>query len=105
MADSTEKWWKAPPEFADQVERNRADFKAQFGSFEGAEIRSYWLGTSEDGAWLAFQFHMPDGSVHKFTLRADWVPQFVTQLAGATDEMNERRIATALVAAEPQGEA
>ncbi|TGP50419.1 hypothetical protein EN873_24960 [bacterium M00.F.Ca.ET.230.01.1.1] len=105
MAVDSDKWWKAPPEFAQMVERNRADFKAQFGSFEDAEIRSYWLGTSEDGAWLAFQFVMPDGSVHKFTFRTDWVPQFITQLAGATDEMNDRRLAVGLAAAEPKGEA
>ena len=82
---SAQKPWNAPPEFAATVERNRAEFKAQFGSFEEAEIGPYWLSTSEDGAWLAFQSHRPDGSIHRFALPASMVPQFIVELAGATD--------------------
>ncbi|MGX9148353.1 hypothetical protein [Mesorhizobium sp. 128a] len=94
-----------PPELAKQVERNREAFKAQFGAFEEAVIDRYWLGTSEDGAWLAFQFHRPDGTVQRFTLRAEWVLHFITELAGASDEMNERRLLAGLASAAPVGQA
>ncbi|TGS95273.1 hypothetical protein EN814_16350 [Mesorhizobium sp. M2D.F.Ca.ET.171.01.1.1] len=102
MADNP---WKAPPEFAEMVERNRADFKAQFGSFAEAEIDRYWLGTPEDGNHLAFQFYRPDGTVHRFALPASMLPQFIIELAGASDEMNTRRLAIGLAAAQPKGEA
>lgn len=100
-----EKWWKPPPELAEVVEASRRGFRAQFGDFGEAQISAYALGTSEDGEFLAFQFQRPDGSVHRFTLSASMLPQFITELAGATDDMNVRRIATALVAAEPRGQA
>ncbi|TPL75120.1 hypothetical protein [Mesorhizobium sp. B2-3-15] len=99
------KSWPVPPEYAALVGDSRKGFRAQFGSFDEAQISAYALGTSEDGGHLAFQFIMPDGSVHRFTLRSEWVPQFVIELAGATDDMNERRVAAALVAAEPKGQA
>lgn len=105
MVDKPEKWWKAPPEFTHLVERNRNDFKAQFGSFEDALVESYWLGTSEDGRYLAFQFGRPDGTIHRFAMPSPWVPQFVTQLAGSTDEMGERQLAMALTVAEAKGQA
>lgn len=96
---------KALAEFADRVERNRRHFKIQFGNFEEAEIETYWLGTSEDGAYLAFQFGRPDGSTHRFAMPSEWVQQFVYELAGATDDMNQRRVAAALIKVEPKGKA
>ncbi|TGP27361.1 hypothetical protein EN875_034030 [Mesorhizobium sp. M2D.F.Ca.ET.232.01.1.1] len=102
MADNP---WKAPPEFAEMVERNRAAFKGQFGSFDDALIDRYWLGTSEDGSCVAFQFYRPDGTIHRFALPPEMVPQFVIEFAGATDEMNDRRLAVGLAAAQPKGEA
>lgn len=95
---------KPPPELEAIVEASRRGFRAQFGSFSAA-LSAYALGTSEDGEYLAFQFQRPDGSVHRFTLTASMLPQFIVELAGATDDMNVRRIATALVAAEPRGQA
>lgn len=94
-----------PPELADLIEASRNGFRAQFGNFDEALVSGYALGTSEDGSHLAFQFAMPDGSVHRFTLRAEWVPQFIVELAGATDDMNSRRLAASLAAAEPKGQA
>lgn len=102
MADNP---WNAPPEVAAMVERNRADFKAQFGDFRAAEVNTYWLGTSEDGAWLAFQFHRPDGSIHRFAMSSQRVEQFIIELAGATDEMNARRLAAAMRAMPTKGQA
>ncbi|MGX5800243.1 hypothetical protein ACWGS9_03270 [Bradyrhizobium sp. Arg314] len=96
---------RPPPELADLVEASRKGFRAQFGSFQDAQVSAYALGASEDGAWLAFRFIMPDGSDHRFTLRAEWVPQFVVELAGATDDMNERRVATAMKAMPRKGQA
>ncbi|UVK47570.1 hypothetical protein BPNPMPFG_003357 [Mesorhizobium sp. AR07] len=87
------------------VERNQREFKAQFGSFEDAEIDIFWLGTSENGKFLAFQFYRPEGSIHRFALPSSRVSQFVTQLAGTTDEMNDRQVAAALAKAEPKGQA
>ncbi|MEI9403561.1 hypothetical protein [Mesorhizobium argentiipisi] len=87
------KWWKSPPELAPVVEKNRAEFKAQFGSFEDVEFVSYWLGTSEDGKYLAFQFHRPDGSIHRFALPGHRVELFFTDLAASIDEMGERQLA------------
>jgi len=43
MVDNGDTWWKAPPEFSGLVEQNRAEFKAQFGSFPDALIKRYWL--------------------------------------------------------------
>jgi hypothetical protein len=100
-----EKWWKAPPEFTDMVERNREAFKAQFGSFEDAVIERYWLGTSEDGRFLAFQFHRPDGTIHRFAMPGHWAHQFVTEIAAATDEMGGRQLAVALTAVPAKGQA
>lgn len=94
-----------PPELADLIEGSRRGFRAQFGSFVEALVSAYAVGTSEDGSHLAFQFVMPDGSVHRFTLRAEWVPQFVIELAGATDDMNERRVAAAMRAMPTKGQA
>ncbi len=105
MADKIEKWWKAPPEFAQAVEQNRANFKAQFGSFEDVLIKLYWLGTSDDGAYLAFQFHRPDGSIHRFTMCREWVSDFVIQFAGATDDMNERALAAGVAVVPAKGQA
>ncbi|MER8845946.1 hypothetical protein [Mesorhizobium australicum] len=106
MVDNPDKWWKAPPEFAHLVEQNRADFKAQFGSFPDALIKRYWLGTSDDGKYLAFQFHLPDGTIQRFTMCREWVSDFVIQFAGATDDMNERAaLAAGLATAEPKGQA
>ncbi|WP_434723108.1 hypothetical protein [Mesorhizobium sp. RIZ17] len=95
---------RPPPELEALVEASRRGFRSQFGSFDAA-LSAYALGTSEDGEYLAFQFQRPDGSVHRFTLSAPMLPQFITELAGATDDMNARRIATALVAAETRGQA
>jgi len=88
------KWWKAPPELADVVEKNRAEFKHQFGSFEDVEFVSYWLGTSEDGKYLAFQFYRADGSIHRFALPGRRVELFFTDLAASIDEMGARQLAT-----------
>ncbi|MGX5830339.1 hypothetical protein [Mesorhizobium sp. 43Arga] len=96
---------KPPPEFAALVEGSRNGFRAQFGSFQDAQISAYAIGASADGSHLAFQFIMPDGSVHRFTLRAEWVPQLAIEVAGATDDMNERRVAAALATAEMKGHA
>ncbi|MEW6630322.1 MAG: hypothetical protein AB1440_05590 [Pseudomonadota bacterium] len=104
MAVDPEKWWRPPPELAELVESSRRGFRAQFGSFEDA-ISGYAIGTSEDGEYLAFQFVRPDGSIHRFAIRSQWVPQFVTELAGAADDMNQRRVAAALTKVEPKGEA
>ncbi|GLQ78086.1 hypothetical protein GCM10007881_16020 [Mesorhizobium huakuii] len=105
MVDKIEKWWKAPPEFEHLVEQNRANFKAQFGSFPDALIKRYWLGTSDDGAYLAFQFYRPDGTIQRFTMCREWVSDFVIQLAGATDDMNERALAAGLAAVPAKGQA
>ncbi|TPJ46846.1 hypothetical protein [Mesorhizobium sp. B2-7-1] len=94
-----------PPELAEIIEASRKGFRAQFGSFDEALVSGYALGTSEDGGRLGFQIVMPDGSVHRFALRADWVPQFIIELAGATDDMNQHRLAAGLAAAEPRGQA
>lgn len=93
--NAPEKWWKAPPEFAENVERNRKEFKSQFGSFEAVAFDAYWLGTSEDGQYLAFQFHRPDGTIHRFALPWQMVDQFFTDIAGSIDEMGERQFARA----------
>src|SRR5258708_282335 len=104
MVDNV-KWWEAPPELAHLVERNREAFKAQFESFDDVAIDRYWLGTSEDGKYLAFQFYRPDGSIHRFTMPDAWVQQFVTEVAGAIDEMGELQLATAFAKAETKGQA
>ncbi|WP_181176668.1 hypothetical protein [Mesorhizobium sp. B1-1-9] len=87
------------------VEENRSAFKRQFGSFEEAAFDCFWLGTSEDGAYLAFQFYRPDGSIHRFALPASRVQRFFTEFAGSSDEMGERQIAAAFAKAEPKGQA
>jgi hypothetical protein len=87
------------------VERNRQEFKAQFGSFEEVAFDHYWLGTSEDGAYLAFQFQRPDGSIHRFALPNQLVRQFFTEFAGSSDEMGERQVAAALAAVPAKGQA
>jgi len=105
MVDNIEKFWKAPPEFAPMVEQNRSAFKAQFGSFEEVAFDRYWLGTSEDGAYLAFQFQRPDGSVHRFALPNEMVQQFFIEFAGASDEMGDRHLATIFAKVQPKGQA
>jgi hypothetical protein len=105
MVDKIDKWWKMPAEFAPMVEQNRSAFKAQFGSFEAVAIDTYWLGTSEDGAYLAFQFHRPDGSIHRFALPNHLVRKFFIEFAGSSDEMGERQVAAAFAKAEPKGQA
>ncbi|BAV45841.1 Uncharacterized protein MLTONO_0938 [Mesorhizobium loti] len=105
MVDRIDKFWEAPPELAPMVEQNRNAFKAQFGSFEEVAFDRYWLGTSEDGAYLAFQFHRPDGSIHRFALPNHMVRQFFIEFAGSSDEMGERQLAAAFAKVEPKGQA
>jgi len=105
MVDKINKWWKAPPEFTDLVERNREASKPQFGSFEEVAFHRYWLGCSEDGAYLAFQFHRPDGSIHRFALPNELVRQFFIEFAGSSDEIGERHLAAAFAKVPAKGQA
>ena len=102
MTEKPEAWWRpTTPEEAADLEKNQAEFKAQFGSFEAVEFGKYWLGASQDGQYLAFQFHRPDGSIHRFALHWQMVDVFWTQLAVAIDEMGQRQFALK----EPEGAA
>ncbi|RWH32216.1 hypothetical protein [Mesorhizobium sp.] len=101
MTEKPEAWWRPPPEHEGRTEQNRLKFKAQFGSFEAVEFDSYWIGTSMDGKYLAFQFHRPDGSIHRFALPDTMAQQFLTEIMGTIEEMGKRQ----LVAVEIKGEA
>ncbi|RUU11026.1 hypothetical protein EOD23_11560 [Mesorhizobium sp. USDA-HM6] len=86
-------WWRPPPEYEGMAAQNRLKFKAQFGSFEAVEFDSFWIGTSMDGKYLAFQFHRPDGSIHRFALPGRMVEQFFTEISGSIEEMGQRQFA------------
>ncbi|RJT26620.1 hypothetical protein D3227_37135 [Mesorhizobium waimense] len=93
MSEKPEAWWRAPPEHAERVERNRQEFMAKFGDFEAAASDGFWLGSSPDGQHLALQFTRPDGSVERIAIYWENVDAFFTELAGAIEYMGKRQLA------------